>query len=78
MGSQISLTANDIHTVSCSKGSIWVVEEKGFESNKSTVLGVPFILDGLYTKPELYQVNDMCQHVAKELKTLLNAYDYCK
>jgi hypothetical protein len=75
VGSTIFLTSNDYHTISCSKGSIWIVEELGFKKDKSRVLGIPFITDGLYNRPNMFQINDMCQLVAKELKQIINSYE---
>ena len=39
----IEMDVSDIHTISCSKNSIWIVEEFGFQVNESTVLGVKII-----------------------------------
>jgi hypothetical protein len=74
-GTQIKLNTIDFHTMSVSKGSIWVVEELGFEKESSQVLGVPFITDGLYNKPEMFQVNDKCQVVLKELRGIIKNYE---
>jgi len=43
IGATLNMDEQDIHTVSCSKGSIWIVEEQGFKTESSKVLGVPFI-----------------------------------
>lgn len=74
-GSIIDLGIDDFHTMSCSKGSIWIVEEKGFQEKCSRVLGVPFVVDGLYTKPEMFQINDKIQLVIRELKKINLAYE---
>jgi hypothetical protein len=58
VGATYSLSSDDIHTMSCKKDSVWIVEELGFRSETSLVVGVPFHLDGLYTVPEQFQVND--------------------
>lgn len=55
------------HTVCCKAGAMWVVEEQGFKTEESTVLGVPFTVDGLYNKPQQFQINDMCQMVLREM-----------
>lgn len=73
--SQIELGVEDFHTVSVSKGTMWIVEELGFEKDSSEVLGVPFITEGLYNQPEMFQVNDKCQLVLKELKKIIREYD---
>lgn len=77
-GSQINMGVNDYHTVSCSPGSIWIVQECGFEAESSKMLGIPFIADSLYTTPEMFQVNDKCQIVAKEIRTIINQYQSVK
>lgn len=75
VGSTIEMTEKEFHTMSCSKGSIWIAEEQGFKTESSKVLGVPFITDGLYNEPKMFQVNDKCQMVAKELKKLILDYE---
>lgn len=75
VGATSYLTHKDIHTMSCSKGSIWIVEELGFSSESSIVLGIPFVLDGLYTPPSQFQINDKCQILRKELKSLISHYE---
>ena len=74
IGSQISLGIKDFHTMSCSKNSIWVVQEHGFEVDNSKVLGVPFTLDGLYNSPAMFQINDRSQQVLKEVRKIMEAY----
>ena len=71
VGSEITLSHNDIHTVSCSKGSVWIVKEKGFKTKESVVLGVPFITEGLYNAPKQYQVNDVYQMVLSKLRKIV-------
>lgn len=70
--SKIFLHANEYHTVSCSKGSIWIVQEHGFQSKSSNVLGSPFTTDGLYPAPSMYQINDRVQLLGNALKEHLN------
>lgn len=74
IGASLQMTANDFHTVSCSKGSIWIVEEQGFVLDSSKVLGVPFITEGLYTEPKSFQINDKHQLLKKELSRILLDY----
>lgn len=64
------LNHNDIHTVSASKGTMWIVEELGVKSKSSIVVGKRFIVDGLYNQPKQYQVNDMYQIVKRELEII--------
>ena len=68
----IHLRHSDIHTVSCSKSAIWVVEELGFRTAESTVLGAPFCTDDLYRKPEQFEVNNNYQAVRRRLRSLMN------
>jgi hypothetical protein len=75
VGSTLQMTENEFHTVSCNKGSIWIVEEQGFVNDFSRVLGVPFITDGLYNPPASFQVNDKVQIVTKEIKKLILDYE---
>lgn len=75
IGSSIFLGNSDYHTMSCSKNSIWIVEEMGFVTDSSKVLGVPFIVDGLYNEPKGYQINDNVQLVAKEIKKIILDYE---
>jgi hypothetical protein len=74
IGSVISMGVDDYHTMSCSKGSIWIVEELGFQRQSSWVLGVPFITEGLYQQPAMFQINDKCQVVIKELRKIIESY----
>ena len=74
IGSSVYLSYKDYHTMSCSKGAIWVVEELGFKTDVSYVLGVPFVADDLYTEPAMFQINDKCQLVQKEINKLLAEY----
>lgn len=43
-----------VHSVSCSKGSMWVVQELGFQDDSSTVLGTNFSTEGLYNEPKQF------------------------
>lgn len=71
VGSTLQMTENDFHTMAVSKGSIWLVQEKGFAKDTSLVLGVPFITEGLYNKPGQFQINDKVQAVLKVVKLLI-------
>lgn len=75
IGSSLVMDTEEYHTVSCSKGSIWIVEELGFQKECSKVLGIPFTADFLYTKPEMFQINDKCQTVLTELKKIIQQYN---
>lgn len=71
MGSCLSMSEREIHTISCSKGSIWIVQEQGFKKDYSEVLGVPFITENLYNEPKQFQINDNYQLVLKHIKKLI-------
>lgn len=75
-GSTIHMSETDIHTISCSKGSIWIVEELGFKTDDGTVLGVPFTVDGLYTEPTMFHINDRAQLVLKYVNQILKDFGY--
>lgn len=74
VGSTIYLSNKDIHTISCSKDAIWIVEEHGFKSESSTVLGVPFHTNNLYTPPLPFQVNDHCDKLCEVLREIIRNY----
>jgi len=75
IGASLEMSENEIHTVSCKKGSIWIVEEKGFKTDSSIVLGVPFITDDLYNEPLPFQINDKHQLVKKEIAKIILSYE---
>jgi|GEM_PF-2348105 len=77
-GSQILMSEIDFHTMSCSKGSMWVVEELGFRVDASQVLGVPFITDGLYKEPKQFQIGDKLQSVLKVVRKMILDYELVK
>lgn len=70
ISSCLKMGSDIFHTMSCSKGSIWIVEEMGFETDSSKVIGIPFTSENLYNKPEMFQVNHAAQLVLKELNLL--------
>lgn len=72
---RLGIATNEFHTMSCSKGSMWVVEEGGFEVESSKVLGVPFVLDDLYNEPKSFQVNDLMQKVRRVVKKMVLDYE---
>lgn len=75
VGSVVEMSASDFHTVSCSKDAIWMVEELGFETMVSYVLGVPFVVEHLYNKPEMFQVNDKAQELLIRINELINSFE---
>jgi len=75
IGASLEMSEKEVHTVSCKNGSIWIVEEKGFKTDSSIVLGVPFITDELYNEPLPFQINDKHQLVKKELAKIILSYE---
>lgn len=71
VGGEMYLPHDLVHSVSCSKGSMWVVQELGFQDDSSVVLGTDFATEGLYRKPEQFQVNNMYEQVLSKLKNLV-------
>lgn len=68
---EIYLDHNDIHTVSASKGAMWIVQELGFQTKESIVVGKKFITENLYNPVEQFQINDMWQKVKAALKPIV-------
>lgn len=75
IGASLNMNEEEIHTVSCSKGSIWIVEEQGFKRDFSVVLGVPFITDELYNEALPFQINDKHQLVRKIINKIVSDYE---
>lgn len=71
VGGEMYLPHNLVHSVSCSKGSMWVVQELGFQDDSSTVLGNNFSTEGLYNEPKQFQVNNMYEQVLEKLNKLV-------
>ena len=71
VGSELVLSSKDIHSVSVSKGAMWVVQELGFQDDSSTVLGTNFSTEGLYNEPKQFQVNNMYEQVLEKLNKLV-------
>lgn len=74
IGGRIHLFNSELHTVSCSAGSIWVVNEGGFKSDHSLVLGVPFTLDNLYRNATQHEIDEMLLKVKDVVNNLLSNY----
>lgn len=75
IGASLEMTEKEIHTVSCKKGSIWIVEEKGFKTDESVVLGVPFVTEELYNEALPFQINDKHQLVKKQVAKMILDYE---
>lgn len=71
VGGEMYLPSNLIHSVSCKKGSIWVVQEQGFNCDSSVVLGTDFSTEGLYNEPKQFQVDNMYEQVLEKLNKLV-------
>ena len=72
--SSVYLNADDIHTISCTKGSMWIVAEERLRYNKnySYVYGKPFTTDGLYDKISDEEYNNIFNLIKDKLKPYLN------
>ena len=72
--SSVYLNANDIHTISCTKDSMWIVREEtlGYNKNYSYVYGKPFTTDGLYDKISDEEYNNIFNLIKDKLKPYLN------
>lgn len=71
VGSELYLPSDQLHSVSCDKGTIWIVQELGFNTDSSVVLGTSFQTEGLYKEPKQYQTNNMYEKVLNKLKRLV-------
>ena len=71
VGATIRMSYKDIHTISCSKDAIWIVEELGFKEDESFVYGKQFDTYGLYNQPKQFQVNNNHQVVRELVKSFL-------
>ena len=72
--SSVYLNENDIHTISCTKDSMWIVREEtlGYNKNYSYVHGKPFTTDGLYDKISDEEYNNIFNLIKDKLKPYLN------
>jgi len=73
--STINLGINDYHTMSCSKDSIWIVEELGYETDISYVLGKPFGVNTLYNKPFEFEIESKSKLVLDKLREIIKGYE---
>jgi hypothetical protein len=74
IGATVNLRSDEFHTMSCSKNAMWIVQECGYRTEESRVLGVPFGFDGLYVKPTQAHINQKRDELIAVLKKLVNAY----
>lgn len=74
IGSFIKLEHSDIHTMSCSKGSVWYVEEVEYKSNKSYFLGLPFSTSKFYEKIEIEEAKNILENIELIILSLLENY----
>lgn len=72
--SSVYLNADDAHTISCTKGSMWIVAEERprYNKNYSYVYGKPFTTDGLYDKISDEEYNNIFNLIKDKLKPYLN------
>ena len=74
VGSNIEMDVDQIHTISCSKNSIWVVEEFGFKTDESIVLGISFKTKGFYTEVKQLEINVNRNLVLNAMDNILKHY----
>ena len=74
VGSNIEMDVDQIHTISCSKNSIWVVEEFGFKTDESIVLGISFKTKGFYTEVKQLEINVNRNLVLNAMNKILKHY----
>lgn len=63
----VELDENDIHSVSCKAGSMWIVQEQGLKSVKSLVVGNVFGTKQFYNKVGEKRIEEMYNLVYNEL-----------
>lgn len=78
VGSSMQMNEDEFHTMSCSEGSIWVVEEQGFKKDYSMVLGIPFTTNNFYTKACPLIIQQSVDLVSTELGILIDSYQNIK
>lgn len=71
-GSVIHLSNTDIHSVSCKKGTIWIINELGNVSDSNIVVGSPFATDNMYLKPTTDQISGLLDIFSRSLRHLIN------
>ena len=74
VGCSVKMDTEEFHTISCSKDSIWIVEEFGFEKDSSKLLGVPFSVDSMYEKPSDSTITMYSNLVRAEIRNLIKLY----
>lgn len=77
-GASLRMNTSEFHTVSCSKDSIWIVEEKGFTAPHSVVLGVPFATENFYNKPSNFEITSNRDYIIEKLKETIKRYESAK
>ena len=73
--SSVYLDMDDVHTISCTKGSMWIVREENYlniDKKISHVYGKPFTTDGLYDKISDEEYNNIFNLIKDKLKPYLN------
>lgn len=69
--SELYLEHLNIHSISASEGSMWIVQEQGYRTDSNTLLGLSFDVEGLYTEVSDDKIEEMKQLVLTELKKLV-------
>ena len=74
LGSSATFDAEQIHTISCAKNTMWVVEEKKFHplSKITKVLGMPFdVPDTFYNRPTESEITHFYNVVKYQVMALM-------
>jgi hypothetical protein len=76
VGSSVELTEHDIHTVSCAKDAIWVVEELPIVEpcEYTRMYGVPFAVTEMYRKPSFPHLFSMQRELIRTIDDLTRFY----
>ena len=76
VGSSVELTEHDIHTVSCAKDAIWVVEELPIVEpcEYTRMYGVPFTVTEMYRKPSFPHLFSMHRELIRTIDDLTRFY----
>ncbi len=76
VGCSVELTEHDIHTVSCAKDAIWVVEELPIDEpcEYTRMYGVPFSVTEMYRKPSFQHTFLMQRELTRTIDELTRFY----
>jgi hypothetical protein len=76
IGAMIYMEHHQIHTVSCKKGSMWIIQEKGMKEDTSQFLGYPFEQCNLYRKALDKEILESSTYVHNALNNLIRKFGH--